>query len=443
MESLHRADQPPAGMVEKALELVFGTGHVGIRGRTDAAQSRHRTSDAGLVIRWGASAFTAREFRLHGYEIVRRFVVLPSRADPQFLLPYDNRHAAADALRSYTFYSRRLRRVATATAAALGWPCMRGNIVLVASRRRSRFEVIAQLAAGETELEAAIYFGAPGLFRKICVRWMRSDGEAVSHLKMPITPEANARVLHEATMLDALWRCAGFRSHIPRVIHSGSINGVQFVVQSALEGEAGPVEFAPFHGHLLHLFHRYQPSRRPGYPLVEAVAERFRRSISRLGSRWQALGNDVLRMASQELSNSSVDCGLSHGDFTPWNTRLRDEQLLVFDWETAELNAPCLWDKFHFLTQTRSLLSKGARIPAEMTSEHHALYLLYLLDSAAKLAAEHTESNGVAYREVELFKQLRLRSQLHWMPQATPIAIVADTDFAACGPATSDGTIGS
>ena len=44
-----------------------------------------------------------------------------------------------------------------------------------------------------------------------------------------------------------------------------------------------------------------------------------------------------------------------------------------------------------------------------MTFENHALYLLYLLDSAAKLAAEHTESNGVAYREAELLRQLRLK----------------------------------
>ena len=166
-----------------------------------------------------------------------------------------------------------------------------------------------------------------------------------------------------------------------------------------------------------------------GIRLLDAVAERLRRSMSRLGSRWQALGSDVLRMASQELRNNSVDCGLSHGDFTPWNTRMRDGQLLVFDWETAELNAPCLWDKFHFLTQTRSLLRKGARIPAEMTSENHALYLLYLLDSAAKLEAEHTESNGVAYREAELLRQLRLRSQLHRTAKAIPTAISAGCRF--------------
>lgn len=442
MGPLQTANEPPAGIVETALTLVFGTANTGILDGFCTARPC-RTSDAGVVIRWGASAFAGRELWRRGYDIVRRFVALPSRADPQFLLPYDNRQAAREALRSYTFYSRSLRKGVTLTAAALGWPCMRGNTVLVASRRRSRFEVIAQLAAGETELEAAIYFGAPGLFRKICARWMRCGGEAVCHLKLPTTPEANARVLHEATMLNALWTCAGLRSHIPRVIHSGSINGVQFVIQSALEGEGGPVEFGPSHEHLLRLFHRYQPSRRSGHSLVDAVAERLRRSMSRLGSRWQDLGSDVLRMASEELRNCSADCSLSHGDFTPWNTRLRNGQLSVFDWETAEPNAPCLWDKFHFLTQTRSLLRKGARIPAEMTFENHALYLLYLLDSAAKLAAEHTESNGVAYREAELLRQLRLRSQLRRTPQAIPIAISTGVDFAACGPTTSDETTGS
>jgi hypothetical protein len=443
MELLHRAYEPPAGIVETALELAFGTGREDVLDRSRATPSCPHTPDAALVIHWGASALVARGLRQRGYHIVRRFVVLPSRANPKFLLPFENSCAASDALRAHTAYSRRLRKGITATATALGWPCMRSSTVLVASRRPSCFEVIAQLAAAQKELEVAVYLGAPGIFRKMCVRWMRGSGEAVCHLKLPIIAEANARVLHEATMLNILGRYVHFRWRIPRIIHSGAIDGTQFVVQSALEGEAGPVEFGPCHEDVLRLLHQYQPSRRPGYSIVEAVAERFRRSISGLGNRWRALGSDVLRMASQEIRNSSVDCGLSHGDFTPWNTRLHNGQLSVFDWEAAEMNAPCLWDKFHFLTQARSLLRKGAGIPVEMTCEQHASYLLYLLDSATKLAVEETESNGVAYREAELLKQLQLGSQLDSTPRTIPAGIGAHLDLATRDPSNSMEPIGN
>ena len=442
MEFLHSTDEPRARIAETALELVFGLGHSEIPDRAHARQSCPRAPDAEVVILWGASAFAARELQRRGYQIVRRFVVLPSRANPKFLLPCDNRHAASSALRAHTAYSRRLRKGVTVTAAALGWPCMRRSTVLVASRRASRFGVIAQEATGQKELEVAIYFGSPGVFRKMCVQWMRSGGEAVCHLKLPLTAKANARILHEAAMLDVLWRCVHFRRCIPRIVHSGAIDGTQFVVQSALEGEAGPVEFGPCHENLLRVLHQYRPSRKPGHSVVQDVAERFRQNMSRLG---RPMADSRRRCSSHGVTRTPQQFGrlwpepwrlhaLEHpaGKWTPFSLRLG----------SGRVECPCLWDKLHFLTQTRSLLRKGAGIPLEMTSERHALYLLYLLDSAAKLAADETESNGVAYRESELLKHLRLRSQSNSTQQTSLVGIGEHLDPATCDRANSMEAVG-
>ena len=431
---LYPANTQRVGLVETALELVFGaSGKETLDGANVARPCRSSTS-ASIAIRRGTPAFAARGFRERGYRMVRQFVVLPSHENPKWLLPYENRCAAGSSLRAYTSHSRPLPKSIATIAAALGWPWMHRNTILVASRQTSYFEAIAQQFAGQADLGAAIYFGAPGLYRKICVRWMRSGGDAACHLKLPTTGETNVRILHEAKVLDTLHGHSEFQGRIPQLIHSGAIDGIPFLLQSPVEGRPGPVEFGPCHEDFLQLLHRHQPTLRPGYDIVEEVADRLWRSVFRMGTRWAVLGKDVLRIASQQLRNASINCGLSHGDFTPWNTHLHNGRLSVFDWEASEMNAPHLWDKFHFLTQTRSLLRKGcsAGTPLDMTAEDHASYLLYLLDSAAKLAAEGTESNGVAHREEELLKQLRLASQLNPTLKAIPIGIGASVDMTTC-----------
>lgn len=55
-------------------------------------------------------------------------------------------------------------------------------------------------------------------------------------------------------------------------------------------------------------------------------------------------------------TNDQVLCSLSHGDFTPWNMYICKEKVFAFDWELASIGKPVLFDLFHFIFQSKTLL---------------------------------------------------------------------------------------
>ena len=130
----------------------------------------------------------------------------------------------------------------------------------------------------------------------------------------------------------------------------------------------------------------------------------------RLGAEWQALGDEALRRASASLSGSPVPCGIMHGDFAPWNTQCGSDRLFVYDWESAEWDAPLGWDIFHFQAQVASLLNRRMRNawPAVDDVQARASFWLYLLHSAcAGLEEESPVSRGLEFRRELLLSELR------------------------------------
>ena len=133
-----------------------------------------------------------------------------------------------------------------------------------------------------------------------------------------------------------------------------------------------------------------QRVERPGRVLVEQVAARWRKKVSFLrSSQWRELGKRALERASRELDGIMVPHGIMHGDFAPWNTRVENGHLFVFDWESTAWDAPILWDILHFHVQTgRHVEHTGLVFPYDLRRGHDALYLLYLLNSALQFVEE-------------------------------------------------------
>ena len=102
-------------------------------------------------------------------------------------------------------------------------------------------------------------------------------------------------------------------------------------------------------------------------------------------------------MAKRELVGITIPCGVSHGDFAPWNARVANGQLSVFDWESASWDAPAAWDIYHFKTQVAALRNKKNSLPEfrDKSSGERASFLLYLLNSVRQLIDEETPSGGV------------------------------------------------
>ena len=148
---------------------------------------------------------------------------------------------------------------------------------------------------------------------------------------------------------------------------------------------------------------------RQGRVLLEEVAARWHKADTLLDSNWRALGEAALARAKRELDGRTVQCGVTHGDFVPWNTRVDGGRLFVFDWESASWEAPGGWDEFHFYTQVASLLRNNAlHLLLDRWSGQRASFLLYLLSSVCSLLDEDVPA---AHAEI-MCRQSMLAEQL-------------------------------
>jgi hypothetical protein len=233
-------------------------------------------------------------------------------------------------------------------------------------------------------------------FRKLTVQVMRPEGEILGYVKLPLTEGAAERVRHEAEILNCLWSFPALRPHIPRVLYSGKWADDPILFQSAGPPRPGPVQFNRQCEEFLQLLGRTRPAEKLGNVLLEEVGDRWREAEPSLDSGWRALGQAALTKAKQELEGVMILCGIMHGDFAPWNTRLGSQGLYVFDWESASWEGPTFWDIFHFKTQVVALLTKknDLHISPDPRSGQRASFLLYLLSSASRLIGE--ESPGLA-----------------------------------------------
>ena len=277
----------------------------------------------------------------------------------------------------------------------MGWA---RHKVVVASCKPLSFDSLASEVTGEPCPVFALSLGNPGRLRKLTIQVMRSDGKVLGYVKIPMTREAAERVRHEAEMLEYLSKFSELRPHIPRVLFAGEWGQEYVLFRTAGSPLPGPAELGAFHQEFLKNLWTIESFDKSGRRIVEEVGTHWRTAEKRLDSGWRDLGRAALATANQELSNLNVRCGVTHGDFAPWNTCICDRRLFVFDWELAETKAPHHWDIFHFQLQVTNLLKRNVfqQLPMNRSNGERALYLLYLLSSAGHAANENTHSNQIA-----------------------------------------------
>jgi hypothetical protein len=345
-----------------------------------------------------------------GYRRIRRFVALPSLGNPRWLVPDDNSRQARRGLDLYTPFSaktRLLKAVGTGVAAA-GFRGVNHARLLVASKENLPIENLVKALTGESRPGFAVSIGTSGTCQKLTVQAMSPGGEILAYIKLPIGPGAQERIKAEAAMLEKLSHFPKMRLRVPRLLHASAWGESTILVQSRLVGRAGPAELTSQHDEFLRDLHGCAPVECPGEVIVARTELAWKRFGKSLSPEWHRLADDAIRIAAKELSSSTIRCAPMHGDFAPWNTRNQRERLTCFDWESSIWQAPVEWDRFHFLSQTESLIGKGSgpeMLPETMNGGRTS-FLLYLLHSAAQLAAEHAVPEAIAYRESMLRRQL-------------------------------------
>ena len=337
----------------------------------------------------------------YGHDRTREFLIVPSRRAPRWLLPLGNPAITARSFDIYVPYAP-IGRLFKSIANGLfrtGWSGLFRNRVVVSSVGPLPIEELVQSVTGECCPVFSFSLGEPGSFQKVTIQVMGRDGIVLGYMKLAMTEEAKNFVRHEATVLKRL-EGSPLRHYIPRVLYAGPWTDVGFTLfQSALNGAPGPTVLTSEHDRLLKLMREIGVVLKPGPAVLQHVAERWKRVAPHLNARWSEIGDEILRSCARSLASSLVPCGLMHGDFTPWNSKLNNGELSLFDWEWSEEEAPLDWDLFHFKVQTASCLHKQSLISHE-TCDSMASYMLYLLYSATRLAEAGPETKpAMDYRE--------------------------------------------
>ena len=396
--------------VKRALDVLFGGSAPGSPDSLVFSRQVPNYSASSAIVLADASSDTSRSLSLGGYRFSHRFALLPSRERTRWLVPRNEDCLIVNGLEMYPSFSIRatVYKSFASRMAAMGWPGWTGNSLWVASRNRFPIEKLVHDVTGESRPQFSLSLGTAVSSRKLTVQVMRQNGEILGYIKLPLTEKANARIRAEAETLERLNADPRLRARVPAVLYTSKWGDGHLLFQSPIMGDPGPSRFTNFHDQVLNAMHVAHSEVKPGAQLVREASEKMNVAGQMLGPKWDVLAEDALRAAAQELSETNVRCGLGHGDFTPWNTRLREGMLCLVDWEMASWEAPILWDTFHFLAQTKSLLQQGNGPEglADFNNRKRALYMLYLVSSAAHLAEEAPQTFDVKFREAQLREQL-------------------------------------
>jgi len=291
-----------------------------------------------------------------GDALRHRFAILPSRQDPRYLLPLGNSRTTLEGFRFYTPYGfgARMRKALLAQIVKTGWRGWAMHSLYVGEPLG--LKALVTNVTGERTPVFAMSLGTPGKYRKLTIQVMRPDGETLGYIKLGMTKPAGERVRREATLLEDL--CV-LRPQAPRVLYAGEWQNSFVLFQSPLEGRPGPAELSGMHVEFLEKLAALRRVDKPGLRIVEEVGARWKDATWRCDWRWQQLGAATLAAATRDLERLTVPCGYWHGDFAPWNTRVQDNRLAVFDWESCEEGVPIGWDTFHFSVQVANQIRLG------------------------------------------------------------------------------------
>ena len=385
-------DGPPDG--GRRARVLFDAGPDAV---TEAA--RH-----GGVVVVNGRGLTAEFFTRLGYPYVRRFAAVPNLAEARWFVPLDAPAVTAAGFDLFSPAKRtaRIKLAAVRMAARLrvgGWY---KDSLWVASHEQPPLEAMLHRVLPVGAFRLALSAGAPepARNRKASAAVIDMAGKTRAFVKLPTSPLADTLVRREAAALAGLAeRFAGTSCLVPELLFAGEYDRRYALVQAPLAGKPTVPQLTPAHRHFLNTLsfpgERRRAAESPFFTQLLERAEYCSVDAPEL--------HRILTSITPALADTDVPRTVIHGDFAPWNVRLRPgaDCISVFDWEYGVLDGLPLIDETHFVVQVGYLLNDWSPEKVAHTLETlaaadtrfgpeaaRALQCVYLADSLARLLEE-------------------------------------------------------
>jgi hypothetical protein len=336
---------------------------------------------------------------------VDSYWVIPSADKPKLVIPRRPRRAAAAAVRNYkTAASAREQLRIT----ALAWAVRFG----LAEGLPDRVEMVVEPGVASDDIRShlcrtlgrpvwvSLYIGPARAVRKPVLQLLDERGTTFAFAKLGVDPFTAQLVRAEATSVAMLAGMRWTTLSVPTVIHAGSWQGLELLVQSAFPRGRQATSREPLLGRAMNELARALPVQTT--PLGDS--DYWRALVSRVETLPPSTSADLLRRGLSDLARrklgTQLEFGASHGDWTPWNMTISQGRAQVWDWEKFERGVPIGFDAVHYAVQGdvvinrltpaaafRSCLDSGHELLAPLgANARHARMIvrLYACDIAAR-----------------------------------------------------------
>ncbi|HZV62442.1 MAG TPA: phosphotransferase [Methylophilaceae bacterium] len=284
----------------------------------------------------------------------------------------------------------------------------------------------------------ALYIGFPGPLQKLTLFCPSDNGELDKVTKVALTKSANPAIAREAHWLSTLAKVPEISPFLPRLLDEGTLAcGRNYLSMQALPKGVSSQRFDRRHRHFLQLLADYRPELTAWNHCGahQRLRERMQQALPLMDTQYQGLLQTVMDEVERDIGSLWLPTCLLHSDFAPWNVRVAEQHLYVFDWEYAEESGNPIQDFLHFHLIQRvlrrwpmgasgmpTLLSDIADYARTVYGEDSGvaeacgpLALHYLLDT---LTFYTTVSGYLAPRHPVVHAYLELlRKRAEWMPQ--------------------------
>jgi len=210
----------------------------------------------------------------------------------------------------------------------------------------------------------SIFMGTAGENRKIIVEINRKR-QTLSFVKIAVSESAVQLVNNECRILRLLDARDSVSFRVPKVLSHTS--GIVEVTNIKFSGAYQSSNLLPMHLRALNELVSIGSSNITYNELPAKTA--VLKAIECLKNRPPNADNNGIELPSLLLKleaiskllhhDSAMCCGMSHGDFTPWNMFIKDDLLYILDWEMSSENFPIFFDLFHYVFQAEILLNRS------------------------------------------------------------------------------------
>ncbi len=245
---------------------------------------------------------------------------------------------------------------------------------------------------GKGPLAIALSLGTPGHYRKVTALVFDQQAMPLAFAKVGCTPQAGRLIANERSALATLGSMTMHGAIIPALLGHGTTGPASWLLQSALlTGSPSPLVLQKAHFDFLADIAKATMRRQPLHTtgIGDQLQSILKKPVLSIASGFEAGKPFItelirgLRASGIEEMEKSWPTSAAHGDFAPWNMRLAEGRLAMFDWEYFLPEAPAGWDLLQFLFRVDHLIRR--KTLEQMWSEFQAGSCQDVLDRWEKL----------------------------------------------------------